>query len=105
MNRNWLIGVATVVLAFLLSQWRISVQTLRNTIIQIGVLVGGQVIVQPFPLFPFRWDTTTPTHARYLGELKGSWYDIGKQYGEKAGDLMVMVFDGWYGARWCEWPK
>jgi hypothetical protein len=38
-----------------------------------------------------------PSVARYLGELKGSWIDIGKQYGTRAGDLIVLVFDGWYG--------
>lgn len=38
-----------------------------------------------------------PSAARFLGELKGSWHDIGKQYGARAGDLMVLVFDGWYG--------
>ena len=37
------------------------------------------------------------THARYIGELKGSYYDIGVQYGQRAGDLIVLVFDGWYG--------
>ena len=26
-------------------------------------------------------------HPRYLGELTGSWYEIGRQYGERAGDL------------------
>lgn len=35
-------------------------------------------------------------HPRYLGELQGSWYEIGKQYGERAGDLIRMVYEGWY---------
>lgn len=35
-------------------------------------------------------------HPRYLGELHGSWYEIGKQYGERAGDLIRMVYEGWY---------
>lgn len=35
-------------------------------------------------------------HPRYLGELKGSWHDIGMQYGARAGDLIRMVFEGWY---------
>ena len=35
-------------------------------------------------------------HPRYLGELHGSWYQIGKQYGERAGDLIRMVYEGWY---------
>ncbi|HTU33213.1 MAG TPA: hypothetical protein VMF66_05365, partial [Candidatus Acidoferrum sp.] len=35
-------------------------------------------------------------HPRYLGELQGSWYEIGKQYGQRAGDLIRMVYEGWY---------
>ncbi len=35
-------------------------------------------------------------HPRYLGELSGSWYEIGRQYGERAGDLIRMVYEGWY---------
>ena len=48
-----------------------------------------------------------PTHARYLGHLKGSWYEMGIQYGERAGDLMQLVFDGWYGAisKKMTWPE
>jgi hypothetical protein len=35
-------------------------------------------------------------HPRYLGHLRGSWHDIGRQYGERAGDLIRMVYEGWY---------
>ena len=35
-------------------------------------------------------------HPRYLGELRGSWAQIGRQYGERAGDLIRMVYEGWY---------
>ncbi len=35
-------------------------------------------------------------HPRYLGVLRGSWYEIGKQYGEKAGDLIRLSYEGWY---------
>jgi hypothetical protein len=35
-------------------------------------------------------------HPRYLGEMRGSWRQIGKQYGERAGDLIRMVYEGWY---------
>lgn len=34
--------------------------------------------------------------ARDIGILKGSWYDMGKQYGERAGDLIRLVFDAWF---------
>ncbi len=37
-----------------------------------------------------------PAHPRYLGELSGSWYQIGYQYGDKAGDLIRLVYEGWY---------
>lgn len=35
-------------------------------------------------------------HPRYLGELRGSWRQMGRQYGERAGDLIRMVYEGWY---------
>jgi hypothetical protein len=35
-------------------------------------------------------------HPRYLGVLRGSWYEIGHQYGEKAGDLIRLTYEGWY---------
>jgi len=35
-------------------------------------------------------------HARYIGDLKGTWEEMGIQYGERAGDLIRMVFDGYY---------
>lgn len=35
-------------------------------------------------------------HPRYLGELKGSWYQMGRQYGERAGDLVRYTYEGWY---------
>lgn len=35
-------------------------------------------------------------HPRYLGVLKGSWYEIGVQYGERAGDLIQHTYEGWY---------
>jgi len=34
--------------------------------------------------------------ARFLGELKGSWYEIGRQVGTKAGDLVRWVSDIWW---------
>ncbi|MGH9475397.1 MAG: hypothetical protein ACRD1C_03585 [Terriglobales bacterium] len=35
-------------------------------------------------------------HPRFLGELAGSWQVMGRQYGERAGDLIRMVYEGWY---------
>ena len=35
-------------------------------------------------------------HPRFLGVLKGSWYEIGFQYGERAGDLIQHTYEGWY---------
>lgn len=36
------------------------------------------------------------THARYIGELSGTWYEMGLQYGQRAGDLVRLVFEGYY---------
>jgi len=48
-----------------------------------------------------------PTHARYIGHLKGSWYEMGIQYGERAGDMMLLVFNGWFSgiAKKMTWPE
>lgn len=35
-------------------------------------------------------------HPRYLGELTGSWHQMGKQYGQRAADLIRWVYEGWY---------
>lgn len=35
-------------------------------------------------------------HPRYLGVLRGSWREIGVQYGQRAGDLIRRVFEGWF---------
>ena len=35
-------------------------------------------------------------HPRYLGELTGSWHQIGRQYGERAADLIRWIYEGWY---------
>ena len=36
------------------------------------------------------------SRARFLGELKGAWYDIGHQIGTEAGDLVRWVSDVWW---------
>jgi hypothetical protein len=66
---------------------------------------------KPYPPIPSTWTGSNPSlkyysrapgypnyepHARYLGELRGSWGEIGEQYGERAGDLIRMVFEGWF---------
>src|SRR5436190_37074 len=66
---------------------------------------------RPYPPIPSTWTGTNANlkyysvypgypsyepHARYLGELTGSWSEIGVQYGERAGDLIRMVFEGWF---------
>ena len=50
--------------------------------------LGQYYVVQGYPAYE--------AHPRYLGELNGSWRDIGKQYGERAGDLIKITFEGWY---------
>ncbi|MCX6549777.1 MAG: C45 family autoproteolytic acyltransferase/hydrolase [Acidobacteria bacterium] len=35
-------------------------------------------------------------HARYIGDLKGTWREMGIQYGQRAGDLVRLVFEGYY---------
>jgi len=44
-----------------------------------------------FPGFP-----PIENRVRFIGPLKGSWYEMGLQYGAQAGDLIRWVFDGWW---------
>jgi len=41
--------------------------------------------------------------ARFLGELQGSWFDIGLQVGNQAGDLVRWVSDVWWKGHVEEW--
>ena len=50
--------------------------------------LGAYYVAEGYPAFE--------PHPRYLGELSGSWSEIGRQYGERAGDLIRMVYEGWY---------
>ena len=45
--------------------------------------LGEYFLAQGYPAYD--------QHPRYLGELHGSWSQIGKQYGERAGDLIRLV--------------
>jgi hypothetical protein len=44
-------------------------------------------------------------HPRWLGELSGSWYQIGEQYGQRAGDFIRYVFEGWYRQHIGKYPN
>jgi hypothetical protein len=50
--------------------------------------LGEYFLAQGYPAYE--------PHPRYLGELHGSWSQIGRQYGERAGDLIRFVYEGWY---------
>lgn len=50
--------------------------------------LGEYFLLQGYPAYE--------PHPRYLGELQGSWSQIGRQYGERAGDLIRLVYEGWY---------
>jgi hypothetical protein len=50
--------------------------------------LGEYFLAQGYPAYE--------PHPRYLGELHGSWSQIGRQYGERAGDLIRLVYEGWY---------
>lgn len=41
--------------------------------------------------------------ARYLGEVSGSWFDMGQQVGRQSGDLVRWVSDVWWKGHVEEW--
>ena len=55
---------------------------------------GSNASLKHYSLYP-GYPSYDP-HPRYLGELSGSWSEIGEQYGERAGDLIRLVFEGWF---------
>src|SRR5438128_1813892 len=76
-----------------------------------GALAGAKGSDVSYPPIPKSWTGSNPNlkyyslypgypaydpHPRYLGELSGSWREIGEQYGKRAGDLIRMVFEGWF---------
>ena len=44
-------------------------------------------------------------HPRWLGELSGSWFEIGEQYGQRAGDFIRYVYEGWYRQHIGKYPN
>jgi hypothetical protein len=50
-----------------------------------------------YPLFPDR--------ANFVGTLKGSWHDMGKQFGVRSGDAVRCVTDIWWRKQCKLWGK
>ena len=46
-----------------------------------------------------------PDRAKYIGTLAGSWYDMGKQFGERSGELARYVSDIWWKEQCDNWGK
>jgi hypothetical protein len=88
-----------------------------GTAMLVGVMVTSSVMSaatatsESYPATPSWWTGSNPSlkyysrvpgypaydaHPRYLGELRGTWGEIGEQYGARAGDLIRLVFEGWF---------
>ena len=55
---------------------------------------GSNTAVEQYVVFP--GFPTFENRVRFIGPLKGSWHEMGRQYGEEAGDLIRWVFDAWW---------
>jgi len=53
-----------------------------------NVAVDKYIVPEGFPKIP--------PHARFIGNIKGTWYEMGLQLGEKSGDLCRWVSDAWW---------
>ena len=55
---------------------------------------GSNVAVNKYIVFP--GFPPIENRVRFIGPLKGSWHEMGIQYGEEAGDIIRWVFDAWW---------
>ena len=46
-----------------------------------------------------------PDRANFIGTIQGSWYEMGKQFGERAGESTRFVSDIWWKAECDLWGK
>ena len=46
-----------------------------------------------------------PDKAHFIGTLRGDWYQMGKQFGEGAGESTVYVSDIWWKAECDLWGR
>ena len=101
--------VLTAAAAFAASGWSVSAQTLAlDTSSNRPLALDTSSNRHPPPLtwtghnknlsayFRYWGYPSYAAHPRFLGSLTGSWEQIGEQYGRGAGDLIRMVFEGWY---------
>ena len=46
-----------------------------------------------------------PDRAQFIGTLKGSWHEMGKQFGARSGDAVRCVSDIWWTRQCTMWGK
>jgi hypothetical protein len=101
--------VLTAAAAFAASGWSVSAQTLAlDTSSNRPLALDTSSNRHPTPLtwtgynknlsayFVYWGYPSYSAHPRFLGTLTGSWRQIGEQYGRGAGDLIRLVYEGWY---------
>ena len=77
-------------------------ETLERMVARTSLPGGFQYIPGPIGNPSAQHYEVSPGHshyeprARFLGVLRGSWYEIGHQVGTKAGDLVRWVSDVWW---------
>ena len=62
----------------------------------IGVYVSGGRNVEAYKYFHANASQPLPDKTKFIGTLKGSWYEMGKQYGKRSGDYARTVSDLWW---------
>jgi len=96
-KRSWLLVTATIVTALVslisVRSFTTSSDSKKYPPIP-SSWTGSNANLKHYSVYP-GYPSYDP-HPRYLGELNGSWAEIGEQYGERAGDLIRLVFDGWF---------
>jgi hypothetical protein len=62
----------------------------------IGAYISGGRNVEAYRYIHTKGFPPPPDRTQFIGTLKGSWYEMGKQYGERSGDSTRIVSDLWW---------
>jgi hypothetical protein len=90
-----LISIITISLISLLSFKGNSLSE-ESTNLNIGKYISGGRNVEAYKYIHTKGSPLPPDRTQYIGILKGSWYEMGKQYGERSGDYARTVSDLWW---------
>jgi hypothetical protein len=96
-TRYLLVGIAVIIAAALIN--------MQTTPQESGQFFPGGRNIEAYRYEHSKGFPQFPDRANFIGTLQGNWYQMGRQFGEKAGQSTRYVSDNWWKAE-CElWGK